>query len=209
MEETLHKERDVMTSVYVDGMSLDFADSEGNSTLGDLVGAIEREIKGMRRYVDGVCVDGEPLTDWREAQGLGRPLLGFAEIKLETASFDEVAAHGVETLREYSLVIKRNIETCAASLRKGAPAGAELSSIIEGVIEVVKTIEMLSRCSGAYSVAFFSEDPAVCCSSLLGGLEALRDAGAAADSVLLADVLDYELSSALGEVERITAVVEM
>ncbi|OGQ05038.1 MAG: hypothetical protein A2W38_03475 [Deltaproteobacteria bacterium RBG_19FT_COMBO_58_16] len=194
----------MMTSVYIDGMGLDFEDSDGNSTLGDLVGAIENDIKGIRRYVDGVCVDGEPLTGWRAPQGLRRPLVGLGEVKLQTASFDEVAADGVNTLREYTAVIKQNIEACASSLRRGGPAGPEFSSVVEGVIEVVKTIEMLARGGGAYGVALFSQDPAPCCSSLLDSLEALREAACTADSVSMADILEYELTGALAEVERIT-----
>jgi len=198
----------MMTSVYIDGMSLDFEDSEGNSTLGDLVGAVEQEIKSIRRFVDGVSVDGEAMPDWRAAQGMSRPLVGLAEIKLLTASFDEVASDGVVTLMEYSAVIKENIDACSGSLRTGAPAGAEFTSIVEGVIEVVKTMEMLARGGGAYGVAFFSNDPAACCAALLDCLDGLREAGARADSVSMADILEYELSGALDEVGRIISFLE-
>lgn len=208
MDKTVRQEDVMMTSVYIDGMSLDFEDREGNSTLGDLVGAIEQEIKPIRRYVDGVCVDGEPLADWRVPQGLGKPLVGFGEVKLRTASFDEVASEGVHTLREYSAVIRKNSEACANSLRMGGPAGAEFASIVEGVIEVVKTIEMLARGGRAYGVAIFNQDPSHCCSALLGSLEALREAGAKTDSVLMADILEYELTGALAEVEQVTIFQE-
>ena len=208
MDKTVRKEDVMMTSVYIDGMSLDFEDSEGSSTLGDLVGTIEQEIKPIRRYVDGVCVDGETLAGWRVPQSLGKPLVGFGEVKLRTASFDEVAAEGVDTLREYSAVIRKNSEACANSLRKGGPAGAEFASIVEGVIEVVKTIEMLARGGGAYGVDIFSQDPSHCCSALLGSLEALREAGAKTDSVLMADILEYELTGALAEVEQVTIFLE-
>ncbi|GMR05310.1 MAG: hypothetical protein BMS9Abin24_111 [Thermodesulfobacteriota bacterium] len=194
------------TEVYIDGVNLDFEDSEGNSTLGDLVGVVGQELRGAGRYVDGLCADGEPLADWREGQELARPLSALGEVNLLTASFDDVAARGINTLREYSAVIKQNIAACAGSLRKGGPAGEEFSSVVDGVIEVVKTIEVLARGSGAYGTELFSSDPAPCCASLLGSLDALKDAGASMDSVMMADILEYELAGALDEVRRMTAV---
>lgn len=208
INETARKENVTMTSVYIDGKSLDFEDSDGTSTLGDLVGAIEREIRAVRRYVDGVCVDGETLASWRGTQCLGRPLSGLDEVRLQTASFDEVACEGVATLREYSAVIQTDILACSGSLRKGGPAGAKFASIVEGVIEVVKTIEMLSKGAGAYGAAFFSSDPAPCCSALLDSLEALKKAGVSTDSVSMADILEYELAGALAGVERLTTFQE-
>jgi len=195
------KENVMKTNVYIDGAPIDFEDTEGTSTLGDLVGAVEGQIRTIRRYVDGVSIDGRPLTGWRAAGPLGSPLGGHNEVRLQTASFDEVAAEAASTLGEYAGVIKKNIEVCVASLRRGGPAGAEFTSVAEGSIELVKTIEALAKASGAYGGSQFRSDPLECCSSVMNSLESLKAAGQNADSVWMADILEYELSEALTEVE--------
>jgi len=194
-----NKEQVMMTNVYIDGAPIDFEDTDGTSTLGDLVGAVEGQIRSIKRYVDGVSVNGQALIGWRTSGPLGSLLVEHNEVRLQTASFDEVAAEAASTLGEYAGVIRKNIEVCVASLRRGGPAGAEFSSIVEGAIELVRTIEALSKASGAYGGSQFRSDPLKCCSSVLSSLEGLKAAGENTDSVWMADILEYELSEAIAE----------
>ncbi|MDP2689844.1 MAG: hypothetical protein Q8P48_07000 [Deltaproteobacteria bacterium] len=190
-----------MTDVYIDGIRLDFEDTAGDSTLGDLVLEVEKELKGIRRYVNLLSIDGESIEDWR-AVVLKKAIHASAEVKLQTASFDEVALEGLDTLREYAAVIKENISSCVSSLRRGSPAGDGFSSVVEGVVEVVKTVDGLLRGGGMYGVALFRKDPDGCCASMIGVLESLKEAGQSRDSVTMADIIEYELAPLVKELEE-------
>ncbi|MFQ5736267.1 MAG: hypothetical protein ACE5GY_05310 [Thermodesulfobacteriota bacterium] len=191
------------TDVYVDGARLDIEDDGGGSTLAQLVLAVDREIKGLRRYVDNVSVDGEQMHEWRDSEAMDLPLCSHREVRLTTVCFDEVAFHGLDTLREYAGVIRRNIPACVDSLRRGEPAGAALSTIVEGAVEVVKTVGALVRGGGHYGLGVFDSDPAPSCSSLMERIESLGEAGENRDSVSIADILEYEVAPILEEMEEI------
>ncbi len=190
-----------MTDVYIDGIKLDFEDTAGDSTLGNLILEVEKELKGIRRYVNLLSIDGESIEDWRAGAVLKKAIHASAEVKLQTASFDEVALEGLDTLREYAAVIKENISSCVSSLRRGSPAGDGFSSVVEGVVEVIKTVEGLLR-GGMYGVELFRKDPGGCCAAMIEVLESLKEAGQARDCVTMADILEYELAPLVKELEE-------
>lgn len=189
------------TEIYIDGARLDFEDTGRDSTIRDLVRAMEKELKPLRRYVSALSADGEPIAEWRSGTGLERPVLDCSEISLHTASFDEAALGGLDIIRRYVSLISENAAVCVSSLRRGGPAGEKLSSIVEGAVEVIRTVEALSIGGNAYDIDLFKESPAECCGSMVRAIESLKEAGDRMDSVSMADMLEYELVPAVNELE--------
>jgi hypothetical protein len=67
------------------------------------------------------------------------------------------------------------------------------SAIFEGLAEVLKTAVALTRGAGRYRIDLFREDPSVFYKPLMERLEELDSARSAKDTVLMADILEYEL----------------
>ncbi len=198
-----------MTEVYVDGVKLDFEDTENNSTIAELVAAVEKELTGIRRYVDALFIDGQAVEDegltegWRGSARMSMPICEAAAIKLQTAGLDEMALKGLETIKEHAGVICTNIRVCADSLRRGLPVGEGVASIVESSVEVVKTAEALSKAAASYGLELFRSDPSQCCRSLIEKLDSLSAAASNGDHVALADILEYELAPLLEGMEEI------
>lgn len=191
-----------MPDVMIDGKRLDFEDTKGDSTLGDLLKAVERELKSIRRFIAGIRLDGKTAGDWMDGKRFGNPLCGFGEISIETGSVEAAALEGLDTVTEYFKVIKGEISACVRDSRLGC-AGADdsFNTVFEGLVEIVKTIEALAGCADAFEIKLFRENPENFYLPLLKNLEALKDARSAGDPVLVADMLEYELTPFLDGME--------
>ncbi|MBI5491344.1 MAG: hypothetical protein HY893_00265 [Deltaproteobacteria bacterium] len=191
-----------MPEVLIDGKRLDFEDTEGDSTLGDLLRAVESELKAIRRFIADIRLDGQSSGDWRTGGRFRSPLYGFSEISIETGSVDAAALEGLDTVTEYFKVIKGEISACVRDSRLGGPgADKSFNTVFEGLVEIVKTIEALAGCADAFEIKLFSENPENFYLPLLKNLEALKDARTAGDPVLVADMLEYELTPFLNGME--------
>jgi len=197
------KEIVAMVDVYLDGSRLEFEDAGNDSTIGDLISAVERDLTCHRRFVMELWVDGHRLPEWREGVVLSKPLSGHSDYKLNTASMEEVALEGLDLLQEYIRLTKDNVPLCAGALRSGgANADAAFASIFEGLVEIVRTADALARSGEKYNMDLFTENPAVFFGPILKSLEDIKDAKDAGDTVLLADLLEYELLPFLDEMEE-------
>ncbi|MBI5237621.1 MAG: hypothetical protein HY887_04280 [Deltaproteobacteria bacterium] len=189
-----------MTDVFIDDMKLDFEDTGNDAAVGELITAVEKEIKGLRRFIKEVSADNESLSG-RGAFSKQR-VSGYKEIRIKTMPFDQFALESHETLHEYVRHITDNIKSCISVVRgKGSYEGA-FTNIFEGLIEVTRTMESLSTGSRAYDIEIFKEDPALYYEEILRNIEALKGARDADDTVLLADILEYETIPLLERVEE-------
>lgn len=192
-----------MTEVYLDGIRLEFEDRSNRSTIKELIDIIEKDLAGLRRFVMELWIDGEMLQEWRDSTVLNRPLSIYSDFKLKTASMEEVALEGLDLVQEYIKVTRENIEACVGDLRVGnGRADAFLSSIFDGFVEIVKTVDALAKGGEKYRMDLFRENPALYFNPVLRGLEALREATEGRDSVAAADILEYELKPLLEEMEE-------
>lgn len=192
-----------MTEIYLDGSRLNFEDKGNDSTIGELIEAVERDLTGHRRFVMDLWVDGQKLSEWRGSTVLKTPISGHRDFKLNTASMEAVALEGLDLLQEYIKVTKENVPVCAADLRVGnSRADAVFSAVFEGLVEIVRTADALARGGEKYNMDLFTEDPAVFFGPILRCLEEVRDAREAGDTVLLADILEYELKPFLDGMEE-------
>lgn len=191
-----------MIDVYLDNTRLDFEDTEKDSTVGSLIKAVEDELKGLRRFIAGVSVDGEEREDFR-AEGLaGEPISGFRELRLTTGSMDDLALLGANTVLEYIVLVKGNIVLAAKGLRAG---GLGTTDIITGLIgdlnEIIRTIQAIESGAGGLTVSIFNGDPGAFYGPVLEKMEAFKASFMELDTVAMADILEYEMLPIVEEME--------
>lgn len=192
-----------MAEVYLDGVRLEFEDRGSRSTIKELIDAIEKDLTGLRRFVMELWIDGEMLQEWRGSTVLNRPLSIYSDFNLKTASMEEVALEGLDLVQEYLKVTRENLDACISELRVGSGnSDALMSSVFDGFVEIVKTVDALARGGEKYRMDLFRESPAHYFNPVIRGLEALRDARDSRDTVAAADVLEYELRPLLVEMDE-------
>lgn len=192
-----------MTQVYLDGVRLEFEDRGNRSTIKELIETIENDLANLRRFVMELWIDGEMLQEWRGSTVLNRPLSIYTDFKLKTASMEEVALEGLDLVQEYIKVTRENVDACIADLRIGnGRADALLSSVFDGFVEIVKTLDALARGGEKYSMDLFKENPGIYFNPIIRGLEAIREAREGRDSVAAADILEYELKPIIEDMDE-------
>ncbi|MBI5811026.1 MAG: hypothetical protein HZB21_07565 [Deltaproteobacteria bacterium] len=189
-----------MTDVFIDDMKLDFEDTENDVTVGELISAIEKDIKAARRFIRDVSADGESLS------GTGAfskyKVSGYKEIRIKTTPFGQFALESHETIHEYVRHITDSIKSCISVVRGKGSYEDAFTNIFEGLIEITKTMDALSTGSRAYNIEIFKDDPARYYEEILKNIEALKGARDADDTVLLADILEYETIPLLERMEE-------
>lgn len=196
-------EASALTQIYLDGTRLDYEDTEDDATLENLVKAIEEEMRSEKRIVSGLEIDGEPRDNWRTVELMSSNLKDFKELKLLTLSFDEFASIAVSTLQEYIKVMKENTNVSVAVLRRGEGGSPELFvSIIEGISQIMSSVDELSRGMSVLDVNTFKEDPSVYYGPLLKNMEELERARNGGDTLLTADILEYEILPILEDMDK-------
>ncbi len=190
-----------MTEVYLDDTKLDYEDTEKDSTVGDLVAEIEKELKEHRRFIFELRIDGTVREDWRESALLEEKLINFSELRVTSISVESVALEGIDVLRQSFKLIAENIVECVQSVRQsGNLDNSLLASVSERLTEAVKTLNELRKGAVGYDMKLFRQDPANFYKPVLDCLEAMGSARESGDSVLLADVLEHELAPLVGEI---------
>jgi hypothetical protein len=197
------KENSALTCIYLDGVRLDYEDTEDDATLGSLVKAIEDKMISSKRILSGLLVEGEEKVEWRTDEMLSTNLSKFKELKLESSSFEEFASRAISTLQEYIKVMLENIKASVTVLRRGETNSPELFlSILEGIAQIMSSVDELSRGMTILDVNTFKEDPSVYYAPLLKHMEALEEARAGGDSLLIADIMEYEILPILSDMDE-------
>lgn len=191
-----------MPEVYLDGVRLDFKDTDGAATIGDMVEAIEREIKPLRRFVGSMREGALPVEDWRKTESLSRRLSDVAEIRFATVFFDALSTEGVETLREYIRILMGLMESAARGLDNGAGPAAEIKALTDGAAEVISTLSALARGASVFGETLFSRDPGPACQTLAAGLKGVSNALSGGKAGAAAAMLRDNIAPALSELER-------
>ena len=194
--------RRTLPRIYLDGTLLDYEDTDRDATVGDLVEAVEKEIRGMKRLIRDLWADGSKVEHWRITDLPTRPLSEFGELKLVTDSCEAFAAYAVDTVQEYIGVIQTNIDAVASMIRLGEDAVEEyLVSIFNGLKEVSVTLNELSKYASSLGIDVFKEPPSGFYTPLMEYMESLDKARTSCDMLLVADILEYELSPFLKNME--------
>jgi len=193
-----------MTDVYLDETMLEIGGVSKTSTVGDVIEAVEADLRPYRRFIQELWVDGSNTgVGWKDANAIKEPVDKYDELKLFTGDVDPVVLKGIYTVREYVDFIGELINDTSSALRRGAgEVDNLLGAIIESTGEVVKTMDSLYRCGLSYGIEIFKENPITSYEAILRNMSCLKDARLSRDNILLADILEYELAPLLTNMEE-------
>ncbi len=193
----------MITEVYLDETKLDFSGLSLSSTVGDIVEVVETDLRPLRRFIMELWVDGknEGLA-WKDGVVINEPVKSYGELRLFTSDIDPVVLQGIYTVGEYNDFICELTRKMTDALRCGfGEVDNYLGAIIESIGEMVKTMDSLYKCGLAYGIEVFKENPVAYYEAILNNMTALKDARLALDNILLADILEYEFTPLLREME--------
>lgn len=191
-----------MPHVYLDGASIDLSYDQ-HTSVGELVSGIEKELAALKRFILMFTLDGCLIDDWRQSPILGEPLDSHKDCTFVSASLESAAFEGVSVLREYIGQLKENAEAGARAYRTGSPeAGVIFSSVFDGMMEVVKTMDAISGAVKGRHAGILMQDPGEHYSRMMLILEEMNDANASGDALHMADLLEHELAPFLLAIEK-------
>lgn len=199
----MKKRAAVITEVYLDGIRFNFSGAHMGSTIGDLICAVEAHIAPRRRFIMELWLDGRNKgLLWQESVDIEAPLKRCRELRLVTAAIDSLVLQGIYTVCEYNdFICDLSAKLRDALRRKTGETDSFLGAIIESTGEMVKAMDLLYKCGLAYEVKVFQENPIKYYKAILINLSELKDARLSLDNVLLADILEYELTPLLKKME--------
>ncbi len=189
-----------MADIYLNGIRLDFEDTGNDSTVGDLVTAVEKDLKGSKACITAVSVDGAPIGDYRLDPVLKRGLSGCREVRLSASTFEASALEGVDILKEYIKVTRENIASCVHEIRLGGGGG--FNPILQALVEIIKTMNALFMWDRKHNLSIFKENPEQYYAPLLKHLESVNSASETGDMVSIADILEYEIAPVMEGMEK-------
>jgi len=193
-----------MTDVYLDETRLELGGLSRSSTVGDIITAVEADLKPHRLFIQELWVDGKNKgMGWKDALAVREPLGSYDEVKLFTGDIEPVVLKAIYTVREYIAFIEGLIEKASETLRRGSgDVDNLLGAIIDSTAEVVKTMDSLYRCGISFDIDIFRENPIASYEAILRNMSGLQEARLSRDNILLADILEYELGPLLRQMEE-------
>ncbi|MBI5903608.1 MAG: hypothetical protein HZB84_09025 [Deltaproteobacteria bacterium] len=191
-----------MADIYLNGVRLDFEDTGNDSTVGDLVTAVEKDLKGSKAFISALSIDGAPIEDFRLDSVLKRGLSGCREVRLSASTFEASALEGLNILKEYMMVTGENIASCVHEIRLGGVGGEGFNSVLQALVEIIKTMNALFMWNSRHNLSIFKKDPEQYYALLLKRLESVRAARDTGDMVSIADILEYEIAPVINEMEE-------
>jgi len=191
------------TEVYLDEARLDFSGLSRSSTVGEIVEAVETDLRPLRRFIMELWVDGKNEgLEWKDGVVINEPVKSYGELRLFTSGIDPVVLQGIYTVGEYNTFICDLTQKMTDALRRGSgEVDNYLGAIIESIGEMVKTMDSLYKCGLAYGIDVFKENPVSYYEAILSNMGAMKDARLALDNILLADILEYEFAPLLKRME--------
>lgn len=191
-----------MPDVYLDGVVLDLSYGPQTS-VGELVFGIERELAALERFIAALTIDGCVIEDWRHSPRLREPLAERENCSFTSASIESAAFDGLCVLQEYVGQLKDNAMAGARAYRTGNPGASVIfSSVFDGLMEAVKTMDAVSGFEKGKYAGIFRQDPREHYGQMLLILEEMNDANASGDAILMADLLEHELAPFLSTLEK-------
>jgi len=193
-----------MTDIYLDDTRLEIGGADAASTIGDIIAAVEEDLKPFRRFIQELWLDGSNTgLGWKDTVAVNEPFELYEELKLFSGDVDPIVLKGIYTVGEYIVFICDLINDTSSALRRGAgEVDNLLGAIIESTGEVIKTMDSLYRCGLSYEMDIFRENPISCYEAILRNMSGLKDARLSRDNILLADILQYELGPLLIQMEE-------
>lgn len=183
-----------MTEVFLNDDKLELEDKQGNSTVGNLISAVEVELAAIDHIILDLKADGESKLEWRVPEFLDSSLGDLSELRIMTAPFDALMIQGLTTCRDFVDHLKDTLGDAVAKIREGREEeGFEsLAEFFSATSSLIETINALYSASEQKGKALLSEPPVKYFEQLAKQLDELQQAQQLKDMVLVADLLEYE-----------------
>lgn len=192
-----------MADVFLDGARVDYVDTSNDSTIGELMVAIEARLVDRRRFILELWVDGKKLDDCRKTELLSHPIAEHTDFEFKTVSIETLALEGVDMVQKYIHNIRDSAIECVRSIRlEDGDPDAPLSSVIESLVDIVKTMDALTKGVEKYRIALFRESPLRYFNPMLKLADRLADLSTSGEHRAVAEHLDYEVVPMMNEMER-------
>jgi len=192
-----------MPDVFLDGARVDCIDTCSNATIGELMVAIEARLVDNRRFILELWVDGRKLEDCRKEELLSEPIAAHSDFEFKTVSIESLALEGVDMVQRYICTIKDNAAECVRSIRLGeGDTDASLALVMEALVDIVRTMDALTKGVEKYRIAIFKESPARFFNPILKLTDQIADASTSGQMRSVAEYLDYEVMPMMNEMDR-------
>ncbi len=170
-------------------------DVQEELSLGEILAQVSNKAHAKRHLVTSLTVGGRPLTD-RDLQPvfLAQQAKNAGPVKASSRPLAAILQEAQPSMREFGAQLKADAEPLVAMLRVGMGGFASLDSWLGRLADYVEMTET----ARAHALPDMPAD------SLIPWIQEVVDARAAADSVRLADLLEYELLPRLAPKTRKT-----
>ena len=194
-----------MTELYIDDNKIDYEDTDGNSTIGDFVREVEKELFDVKQLIVGIEVDGNPKDDIYAPELLISPVANHKEVRLATAPLKVLLDEGIKLCNQYIPHIKGGIAKIVEALRAGKNDQVEalVPGLFDALNEFVRTLAIINSNVLRFELPLFKASPAEHYEALVGHLSELLTAKEAGDLILVGDLLDYEITPIIISLEEL------
>jgi hypothetical protein len=195
--------KDKKMEISIDGTLLT-VDTEGISTLKDLIMHLERNVIDKSRVITQICINEEELDEGQEIGLGGFPVSDIKTLEIETEDTVEMAVEALYDAQEYLPAVSTALEESARSIRAG-DIRTGLINIGDAIQVIGAFVEVLEGLRGAFQIDFSKVkiDEESNLLEKMGELgkysQIIFKATKEEDWTLLADASEYELSPLLYE----------
>jgi hypothetical protein len=185
--------------VIVDGKSVDLP-LEGQNTIGDVVGLVSSDLDTKRRIIR-VIVDGQDITGQAEAHMQAKN--GLETIEITTGLASDLALETLDGIKEFHNALELELNRAADEFRMGNTLKSNemfarcvdgLQILLRTTISVANLLQVDSKDiqAGPHKMSDVTQN-------ISKVLEELISAQVNRDSILIADLIEYELKPLLDD----------
>ncbi len=191
-----------MTQLEINGVQFPFDSSY--STWNDLLNDLETHRISKGNAIASVFFDGEEINEYRHGEILERSLDSIITIQITTSSLQDMVKQAIADAGNYQSTLQNAMMETAELFRiqNLQDANLRLSEIFQGIkmfIALMKGLEL--QCSGQTRMDSSPIDKLI--EEMGPTLESLIDSQNQQDWILVADILEFELASAINAFEPV------
>lgn len=200
-----------MADLYIDDNIIEYEDTEDNSTIGDFVKEVEKELFDVKQLIVGIEVDGDPADDIYANELLESPVADHKEVRLATAPLKILLDEGIKVCNQYIPHIKGAINVIIEGLRAGKndESFALMPGLFDSLNEFVRTLAVINSNVVRFNLPLFKESPTEHYEGLVGHLDEMLAARDSGDLILVGDLLDYEITPIIIALEKLLLETEI
>ncbi|MBE9531906.1 MAG: hypothetical protein IME98_03780 [Proteobacteria bacterium] len=200
-----------MTELYIDDNKIEYEDTDNNSTVGDFIREVEKELFDVKQLIIGVEVDGDPAEDIYARELLDSPVAEHKEVRLSTAPLKVLLDEGIKVCNQYIPHIKGAIGVIIETLRAGKndESFSLMPGLFDALNEFVRTLAVINSNVVRFNLPLFKEPPTETYEGLVAHLGEMLTARDSGDLILVGDLLEYEITPIIIKLEKLLLESEM